>query len=345
MIQGKISVSKLKELLNENEYKIVLYGFGVIGKISAPFFLKEHGVWESVLFFVDNDKNKQGKKKLPNGELVEVNAPEKMKEIKCNFIVLVTGSRYEGILKYLHEQRYLNNVRVYVLPEMLISEKKINNPVIRKYEKMIIPPLIHYFWFGKMSMPNEMKKWMESWKKYCPNYEIIEWNESNYDVKKFSYMKQAYENKKWAFVTDIARLDILYNYGGIYLDTDVELINNIDALRYCEGFCSTEKWGIVNTGGGCGAIKKHPMIGEMLEYRVESQFINDDGTINMESSGSYETIPCMRRGFIPNNKTQLVNRMVIYSSEYFHPYDYMTRTCTITDNTFGIHHFAGSWTK
>ena len=104
----------------------------------------------------------------------------------------------------------------------------------------MIPKKIHYCWVGGNSKPPLVKKCIQSWKKYCPDYEIIEWNESNYDISKNIYMKQAYEAKKWAFVTDYMRLDIIYEHGGIYLDTDVELIKNIDDLLSNEAFAGIE---------------------------------------------------------------------------------------------------------
>jgi hypothetical protein len=156
-------------------------------------------------------------------------------------------------------------------------------------------------------------------------------------------MRQAYEVGKWAFVSDVARLDILYHHGGIYIDTDVELIKNLDSLLYQFGFCGVEKWRILNSGGCCGAIAEHPMIGKMLEYRKKIEFIYSNGSINIESSGTYESIPCLLEGFKPNNMLQEINGLTIYPSDFFHPYDYMTDRCDITENTYAIHHFAGSW--
>ena len=118
----------------------------------------------------------------------------------------------------------------------------------------MIPKKIHYCWFGSGELPDKDKKNIENWKKLCPDYEIIRWDESNYDYKKNKYMKQAYKSKKWGFVPDYARLDILYHHGGIYLDTDVELVRNLDILRYQRAFCGVEKWGNINLGGCSGAV-------------------------------------------------------------------------------------------
>ena len=104
----------------------------------------------------------------------------------------------------------------------------------------MIPKVIHYCWFGGNSLPEEAKRCIESWKKYCPDYKIIEWNENNYDVNSNEYMKAAYKEKKWAFVSDYARIDVVYKYGGIYMDTDVELVKELDSFLKDRMYCGWE---------------------------------------------------------------------------------------------------------
>lgn len=328
-----------------SEAKIVLYGVGVIGKITAPQFLSEQGLTDRVLFFVDADEKKQGEKiKLAQRE-TDIRPPELLGRIKEKFVILITGSRYESILAYLNGQPFLENVHGYILPQMLAKEAKAFATYrnIRRSLQPLIPKRIHYCWFGKNAMPEPLQKCIDTWRKCCPDYEIVRWDESNYDVDRYRYTRQAYERRKWAFVSDVARLDILYHHGGIYLDTDVELIKNLDDLLYQPAFCSVEKWGVINTGGGCGAVPEHPMIAKMMELRKKTGMVYEDGTINMESSGFYESMPLMEEGFVPDNTVQIVKDMTIYSSDFFHPYDYMTRELCVTENTYGIHHFSEAW--
>ena len=136
----------------------------------------------------------------------------------------------------------------------------------------MIPKIIHYCWFGKNKYPAIVQKCVASWHKYCPDYEIKLWNEDNYDVKKNMYMIEAYKNKKWAFVSDFARLDIIYKEGGIYLDADVELVRSLDDLLEEKCFVAGDGMGI-NTGLGFGAEKEHTVVKEMLDLYEGKHFI------------------------------------------------------------------------
>lgn len=142
----------------------------------------------------------------------------------------------------------------------------------------MIPKKIHYCWFGGNPLPEDVKRYIESWKKYCPDYDLIRWDESNYDVHKNAYVELAYQNKKWAFLTDYARLDIIYEHGGIYLDADVELIHSLDDLLQNSCYMGMEQVGTVATGLGFGAEPKHPFLRENMRPYEEQSFVQEDGT-------------------------------------------------------------------
>lgn len=336
----------LKEI-QVSDKKIVIYGCGVIGQAVTPWLIKDWGLENHVLCYLDADRKKHKEGVPIAGRTVPVCSPEYLNEIQADFVLLITGSRYRGLCAELEKRNDLAEISVYLLAEMLERESAEfpGRKVVKETLSPLIPRRIHYCWFGGKPIPDQMKVWMHTWKRFCPDYEIVEWNESNYDVKKYCYMRQAYERKKWAFVSDVARLDLLYQYGGIYLDTDVELIRSLDDLLYQSGFCGVEKWRILNTGGGCGAVAGHPVIGRMLEQRKTQELIREDGSWNSQSSGFYETMPLLEEGFCPNNQVQKVKGMTIYSSDFFHPYDYMSGKCRVTENTYGIHHFWGSWVE
>lgn len=145
----------------------------------------------------------------------------------------------------------------------------------------MIPKVIHYCWFGGGEKPDLLKACIASWKKYCPDYEIKEWNERNFDVNMFTYTKEAYEAKKWAFVSDVARLMIVYTYGGIYLDTDVELLGNIDFLLNYPMFMFFESERLLNTGLGFGAEKNNDIIKSVLFDYENKSFYKNNGKYNM----------------------------------------------------------------
>ena len=139
----------------------------------------------------------------------------------------------------------------------------------------MIPKVIHYCWFGGNPKPELIEKCISSWRKFCPDWEIIEWTESNYDVQSYAYMKEAYDVKKWAFVSDVARLDVVAKYGGFYLDTDVELMAPIDELTENEAVYVFETERNIATGLGFGAVADHPTVTAMLNYYQDCHFLKN----------------------------------------------------------------------
>lgn len=208
----------------------------------------------------------------------------------------------------------------------------------------MIPKVIHYFWFGGNEKSKLMKKCIKSWKKFCPDYEIIEWNEENYSLTDAPlYVKQAFQKKKWAFVTDYARLDIVYKFGGIYLDTDVELIKPLDDLLDNEAYFGFESSDKVNTGIGFAAVKGFDLLNNLMEDYKFLKFINDDGSINTKPCNYINTHCFTDYGFVLNNQLQIINGCTLYPSEYFSPKNYDMLKEVVTPNTHSIHHFSLTW--
>lgn len=209
----------------------------------------------------------------------------------------------------------------------------------------MIPKKIHYCWFGGNEIPEKDKKCIESWKKYCPDYEIILWDESNYDITKNRYMQEAYQAKKWGFVPDFARLDILYEHGGIYLDTDVELIKNIDHLLDQKAFMGFESDGeSVNPGLIIGAEAHMPLIGEIRDSIYQNRvFKLRENEYDTTASPRMNTDFLVSKGMKRNNQLQVVEGLTVYPSDYFCPIDFSTNILKETPNTLSIHHFHASW--
>ncbi len=206
----------------------------------------------------------------------------------------------------------------------------------------MIPKIIHYCWFGDDPFPEDAIKCINSWKKFCPDYEIIRWDESNYDVAKNVYMKEAYEAKKWGFVPDYARLDIVYNYGGIYMDTDVELLKPLDDLLDCNAYMGIERPGIVALGLGFGAEKGNPLILELLEEYKDKRFIIN-GKVDLTPAPKYQKPLFDKYGISENKMYEIKDGCFVYPLEYFCPFDLETGRLHITENTYSIHRYAASW--
>lgn len=337
---------RLKKILNNSDRKIVVYGAGMIGQTIVPYLVESNNLHDRLICYFDADLNKQKETIDIRGRKYTVCKPENIRTISSDTIVIITNSNFTPVVNMLDGINELSNNEAFILPIFNAVETRngtAEKVELRKSDVSIIPKTIHYCWFSGNPMPEYLLKCVESWKRICPDYEIIRWDESNYDVTKNLYMKQAYEAKKWGFVPDIARLDILYNYGGIYLDTDVEMLKRPDELLYQKAFAGVEKWGNVNMGGFSGAVAGHPMIKRLLDFRKDEKFVNNDGSLNTMTCGYYETVPFMELGMKPNNTVQEIGEVTIYSSDFFHPYDYMSGEVSMTKNTVSIHHFNGGW--
>ncbi len=208
-----------------------------------------------------------------------------------------------------------------------------------------IPKKIHYCWFGGNPLPDDAKKFINSWKKYCPDYEIIEWNESNFDININDYVKEAYQAKKWAFVTDYARLFIIYNYGGVYFDTDVEVIKNIDTFLKYSGFFAIETSGYIATGLGFGAKKNNKYVKKMLDEYNNIHFKLDNGKYDLTSCPVRNTksVQNIFDKVMDKSKFEVIDDIAFLPKDYFCPIDFNTGNFNMTDNTYAIHHFSCSW--
>lgn len=210
---------------------------------------------------------------------------------------------------------------------------------------MSIPKIIHYCWFGNGNIPKIAEKCIDSWKKYCPDYKIICWNETNFDLSQNRYASEAYKAGKWAFVSDYVRLKVIYEYGGIYLDTDVELIKPLDSLLQGSGYMGFDEKGIVATGLGFGAEAKNEIIGAMLKDYDKIPFILPDGSYDLTPCPDRNTLSLERLGMDIKNTCQTFMGMRFLPQEYLCPMDYYTGKKKITNNTYSIHHYCATWTS
>lgn len=214
----------------------------------------------------------------------------------------------------------------------------------------MIPKIIHYCWFGGNPLPDEYKEYIETWKKYCSDYEIREWNENNFDINQNIYCKEAYEAKKWAFVSDYARLKIIFENGGIYLDTDVEVLKDLSQLISDGiGFIGFQNQEEANTGSGFAAAPNNICVKKMLEIYENRHF-----SLGTEK---YDLTPCpvantvalkmcgLKTGKINSLRIQELNGLRVYPADFFNPINPDTMKCMVTENTYTIHRYSASWTS
>lgn len=218
----------------------------------------------------------------------------------------------------------------------------------------MIPKKIHYCWFGRSPLPKDALKCIASWKKFFPDYEIIEWNEDNFDVNQVPYTQQAYEAKKYAFVSDFARFKILYEHGGIYFDTDVEVIKSFDSIVEQGPFMGKEMgkchdkrykevgWMDVNPGLGMGAFPGMDFYKKMIDYYSSCNYIQD-GVVCPFTVCQHTTNNFIEHGLTDTPEIIKIEDIFIYPPEYFNPLDDATGRLRITDNTHSIHWYSKSW--
>lgn len=348
MVYMTALLSELKNDIGKN-----IYCFGA-GK-AFDYFIKQFAglkLENNIKAVVDNNPDVvRLSKKIVNSINIPIISLEHMlNDIMPSDCILITTAAYEEIIEQLEKIEKLKGIKYYIYSILRIEQYDYDRQHVKvpsslsTCKDLQIPKIIHYCWFGKNEMPIQYKEWMKSWKYYCPDYEIVEWNEDNYDVHKNKYMSQAYEMKKWAFVSDYARIDIINEYGGVYLDTDVELVKNIDVMLMNDSFCGFETSKYVNYGLGFGARKNNLILGRIKEYYDDKNFIWDEEKLEQIVCPFIQTEIMKEFGLKCNGEFQIVEGMAVYPSRILcgmSPYSFRVERNPI--DTYAIHHFEGSW--
>lgn len=203
--------------------------------------------------------------------------------------------------------------------------------------------IIHYCWFGNEPMPEKEKKCIETWKKFFTDYEIQLWNEENFDYCVCPFAKQAYEHKKYAFVSDYARAKILYEYGGLYLDTDVKILKSFqDLLENSDSVVGFERKAFIGTAV-IYCQPQNPCIKELLEYYETNDFVQSDGSFDNIANVSILTDIMRRKGLVLGGKRQFVEGFDVCNREFFYPKKLSETEFRVTDETVAIHMCSNSW--
>jgi hypothetical protein len=309
------------------------------------------GIEKTYAYVVDNNPALWGTKKKVRDTVLEVCAPEKLyRTASERTIVLITVGDWPEIYDELEKVSQLKDLECHsaVLIGCLAWDRATYNaqPVPTDWRMNAtaqIPKTIHYAWFGDRPIPEKFKAYMNTWKEFCPDYELIEWNNGNYDPDAHPYVRQSLACGRPGFAVDYIRCDVVYRYGGIYLDVDVELIKNLDDLLYNTAYCGFQDVKYVALGLGFGAVKNHPMIKAMRDEYDTVSILKADGTQDLTASPVFQTKTLLNRGLKPNGEFQIVNGLAIYPAVYLNPYSLNTGRDFRNENTFSIHHFEASW--
>lgn len=225
----------------------------------------------------------------------------------------------------------------------------------------MIPKIIHFFWFSGEPFPPAVKQCMESWHKFFPDYEIKWWNSKNYDVNKCAYTKEAWEAKKYAFLTDYARFDVLYHYGGVYFDTDVEVIKKMDDIIARGPYMGLEAGSIksfiksnkkkarsfnhsrVDPGQGMAAYPNMPLFKDVLDDYGSRHFLKPNGKYDMTNLPQRVSRSMRKHTVIKKDGFAYCEGIYIYPKDYFCPLSYITKRLKITNNTRSVHWYNASW--
>ncbi len=206
----------------------------------------------------------------------------------------------------------------------------------------MIPKILHYCWFGGAPLPKSAQACLDSWRTHCPDYTVMRWDESNTDLSQERYLREATAARRWAFVSDVVRLQALVKYGGIYLDTDVELIRPLDAFLSLSAFAGFEAPNRIQTALlACEA--GHPLFVALLHTYDDAAFQLPNGKYDETPNVVRLTALCQQHGLVLNNTKQTLGGLTLFPTAYFCPKDFATGRLTLTENTHAIHHFDGSW--
>lgn len=341
-------IYQLDEKLKDK--KLVCFGAGRMLQHFADRFGQGEFA-KKILLIVDNDKEKQNTSIKLYGQSIDIISIEKF----CSdyhvedYIVMICLNDAVSVYEQLQRIDRLKEaeccIAVFVMGKTNETDERNRRypSNLRAYDKIKIPKVIHYCWFGDMEIPEQNKKWMDSWRKYCPDYEIVEWNEGNYDISKNPYMYEAYRAKKWAFVSDYVELDIVYQYGGVYLDTDVEIVRNLDELLYQDAFAGVDGSKCINLGLGFGAVPGFKLIKGLMDEYGNRSFYSADGTVNITAAPTLQIPFFQKLGYVNNGEYQTIENLSVYPEKVLSGKCNYTGAISPTRDTFLIHHYDGSW--
>jgi len=343
------SVLDLKEYLGDKECLIC---FGA-GKVLKSFFANHcrFDLVKNLRFIIDNNSKLWGTSIVILGKEIPIYSfAQGKKYILLEDMVLITARAFNEIYEQLQRDITLKEKRLSIYYDLEVKQydvdykKNIAPMNLRIADRIVIPKRIYYCWFGGHKIPAQYREWMGSWKKFCPDYDIIQIDESNYDVRKNQYISEAYDAQKWGFVSDYVRLDVIYQYGGLYFDTDVEIVRNFDELLYQDMFCGFESSRYVAFGLGFGAKAKHGLLQRIKKYYEDRSFIKSDRSFDETTCPVIQTKYLESIGLHRDGSYQRLDGLSVYPMKFFCGVNIRTmQEMPISAQSYSIHHFSGSW--
>lgn len=332
------------ELKTKNK-KLIAFAPSQFVKLAATNY-RDLRLDEKIDYFVDNDVKKQGTLFQLSSKSIEIYSLDKLlAENPAEIVILICSAAYAiDIYNQLDSIERLKETECFFLPYM-IAERSDNHRKnlleIPDNVEQKIPQIIHCFWFSKDEKDELSKRCLESWRKACPDYQIIEWNADNYDVSKNPYMKNAFEMRKWAFVSDYARLDVIYQMGGFYFDLDVELYRNIDSLRRHEFVIGYGPYRDVE-GAAFGAMAGNEFVQSLLEIYAQRNF-SWEKVLEGDIQPVYFNRFFSELGFAMDGQYEERDGICIYPKEVFSDRNPFTEEIHKGEFALGVHHCAGGW--
>ena len=331
------------------DQEVYIYG---LGEYFQRF--KEWEVYRHIHSSVDGviDNGRAGENINILGKVYEIKGTDFLKSIDSAVVLICSTKQLDSMYQTLREEHLSDNIKCFVLPLIwAVSNGKDDENIKRKLkvtdtDKLKIEKKIHCCWFSGETKPEGYQKCIDSWKRTCPDYEIVEWNSNNYDCGKNKFVRQAYEKGKWAFISDYARLDIVYQYGGIYLDMDVELLKPMDSLLQFNGFFSFDMQNHIDLGSGFGSVKGNPFLEKLMEMYRDKDFCDENGDPRIWEYVQPEYIRSafQRKGIQMDGNMQVVDGLLILPRSYQSPKDcFLLERFVETEDTISVHHYNSEW--
>jgi hypothetical protein len=330
--------------------RLACYGAGRLLTQFSEQICPQFELGKRISYIIDGNPKLWGTEKIVTGRALKIMPFQYLLDsgqIDWTVILIAALSDRE-IFESLEQYPQLKNTKIFTLAPLAVHEQNrlawnaAKPPIgFRAKAELRIPKTLNYVWFGGNPLPAKNRRCIDSWHKFCPDYELIEWNEGNYDVEKHPFTKAAHRAKRYAFAADVAKLDIAFYRGGIYLDVDVEFLKNFDELLHNTAFCGFHSYREVALGLGFGTVAKFPPIEKLLALYDDIVFSEDK--MDDLACNVLQTAEMERWGLRLDGSFQTIEEMAVYPTEFFAPMLFTAEKPVITSNTYSIHHADVSW--